>query len=58
MSRNPRRPIAPQRTYHKYPVAPDGRGASTADTRNVPHGKDPLAIDAGKPSTQPRHDKR
>lgn len=58
MPRNQRGGMPPSRSYNKYPIAPgaDGRGASTV-TRKVPVGKDPLAVETGKPSTQPRHDK-
>ena len=57
MTRHTRGGIHIPRTLNKYPSAPpDGRGASTV-VRRKPHGKDPLAVETGKPSTQPRHDK-
>jgi len=43
-------------SHNRIPTNPDGRGASTV-TRKTPVGKDPLAVETGKPSTQPRHDK-
>lgn len=55
MARQQRSGIA-ARTFNKYPSAPVGRAASTV-TRKTPVGKDPLAVETGKPSTQPRHDK-
>lgn len=58
MSRHQRSGIAVPRSYNRYQTVPnaDGRGASTV-TRRQPHGKDPYAVETGKPSTQPRHDK-
>jgi hypothetical protein len=47
MTRQQRSGIA-ARTFNKYPSAPDGRGASTV-TRKTPVGKDPLAVETGKP---------
>jgi hypothetical protein len=42
--------------HNRYPSAPDGRGPSTV-TRKTPVGKDPLAVEEGKPGTHPCHDK-
>lgn len=56
MTRYARSGIAAPRTHNRYPTVPDGRGASTVK-RKTPVGKDPLAVETGKPSTQPRHDK-
>ena len=58
MTRHTRGGMPPARTFNKYPVSPnaDGRGASPVERRK-PHDKDPLAVETGKPSTQPRHEK-